>query len=40
MAYIVRFGLPEGRLIKIVAVARSEEHVYILEGGYCNKAGV
>ncbi|MGH7917774.1 MAG: hypothetical protein ACREQE_09915, partial [Candidatus Binataceae bacterium] len=25
--------------IKLVAVARSEEHVYILAGGYCNHAG-
>ncbi|MGH8012387.1 MAG: hypothetical protein ACREQ4_07805, partial [Candidatus Binataceae bacterium] len=39
IAFIVKFSPPEGKLIKLVAVARSEEHVYILEGGYCNHAG-
>ena len=39
IAYLVKFSPPPGKLIKLVAVARSDEHVYILEGGYCNKAG-
>ncbi|MGH7934001.1 MAG: hypothetical protein ACREQN_12675 [Candidatus Binataceae bacterium] len=39
MAYIVKFTPPAGKLIKLVAIARSDEHVYILEGGYCNHAG-
>ena len=39
IAYLVKFSPPAGKLIKLVAVARSDEHVYILAGGYCNKAG-
>jgi hypothetical protein len=39
LAFIVKFSPPSGKLIKMIAVARSEEHVYILEGGYCNHAG-
>lgn len=30
---------PAGKLIKIVAVARSDEHVFNLSGGRANKAG-
>ncbi len=39
IAYLLRFNPPAGRLIKLIAVARSDEHVYLLHGGYCNKAG-
>ncbi len=39
LAYLVKFSPPAGKLIKIVAVARSTEHTYVLEGGYCNRAG-
>lgn len=39
LAYLVKFNPPVGKLIKIVAVARSDEHTYVLEGGYCNRAG-
>jgi hypothetical protein len=39
IAFLVRFTPPEDRLIRLVAVARSDEHVYVLDGGYCNKAG-
>jgi len=39
IAYLVKFSPPAGKLIKLVAIARSDEHVYILAGGYCNKAG-
>ena len=39
LAYLVKFSPPEGKLIKVVAVTRSDEHVYILAGGYCNKVG-
>ena len=39
MAQIVRFSPPPGMLIKIVANARSEEHIYILSGGHCDKSG-
>jgi hypothetical protein len=38
-ACLLRFSPPAARLIKIVAVARSDEHIYILEGGHCNKLG-
>jgi len=39
VAYLLRFSPPAGKLIRIVAVARSDEHIYILEGGHCNKMG-
>lgn len=39
IAFLVKFTPPQGKLIKLVAVARSDEHVYLLEGGYCNKSG-
>ncbi len=39
MAQIVRFSPPAGMLIKIVANARSDEHIYILSGGHCDKSG-
>jgi hypothetical protein len=38
-ACLLRFSPPDGKLVKIVAVARSDEHIYILEGGHCNKLG-
>ncbi len=39
LAQIVRFSPPAGTLIKIVANARSDEHIYILTGGHCDKSG-
>ena len=39
IAYLLRFRPPEGKLIKIVAVARSDEHVFNLGGGRANKSG-
>lgn len=39
LAYLVKFNPPAGKLIKIVAVARSDEQTYVLEGGYCNRVG-
>ncbi len=39
IAYLARFDPPPGKLIKIVAVARSDEHVYVLEGGSCTRSG-
>jgi hypothetical protein len=39
MACMIKFSPPAGKLIKSVSVARSDEHVYLLEGGYCNRAG-
>ncbi len=39
VAYLLKFRPPAGKLLKIVATARSDEHVYLLEGGYCNRAG-
>jgi hypothetical protein len=38
-AYLLRLVPPPDRLVRIIAVARSDEHVFLLEGGYCNKAG-
>ena len=39
VAYLVRFSPPEGKLIKVVAVARSDEHVFNLAGGRTRKSG-
>jgi hypothetical protein len=40
IAYLLRASPPAGKLIKIVAVARSDEHVFNLTGGgRSNKAG-
>ena len=39
IAFLVKFSPPQGKLIKLVAVARSDEHVYILDGGHCDKVG-
>jgi len=39
IAHLLKPSPPFSKLIKIVADARSEEHVYILESGYCNKSG-
>jgi hypothetical protein len=39
VAYTIRFKPPAGKLLKVVATARSDEHVYLLEGGYCNRVG-
>jgi len=38
IAYLLRIT-PPGKIIKTIAIARSDEHVYVLEGGYRNKAG-
>lgn len=35
----MRFTPPEGKTIKIVAVARSDEHVLAVDGGYGTKSG-
>jgi hypothetical protein len=39
IAWLVRFRPPPGKLIKIVAVARSDEHIWSIEGGRTNKRG-
>jgi hypothetical protein len=39
IAYLVKFNPPSGALLKVVATARSDEHVYLLQGAYCNRAG-
>ena len=39
VAHLQRVSPPPGKLIKIVAVARSDEHVYNLGGGRTNKSG-
>ena len=38
-AWLVKFAPPPGKLIKIVATARSDEHVFNLEGGRVTKTG-
>jgi hypothetical protein len=39
VAYLLKFTPPQGKLIRLVATALSDEHVFILEGGYCDKRG-
>lgn len=38
-AWLVKFMPPPGKLIKIVATAMSDEHVFNLEGGRATKSG-
>jgi hypothetical protein len=40
IAWLAKFSPPPGKLIKIVATALSDEHVFNLEGGRATKAGV
>jgi hypothetical protein len=39
IAWLVKFSPPSGKLIKIVATALSDEHVFSLEGGRVTKSG-
>ena len=39
IAWLVKFTPPEGKLIKIVATALSDEHVFNLQGGRATKSG-
>src|SRR5580700_9602615 len=39
IAWLVKFSPPPGKLIKIVATALSDEHVFNLEGGRTTKSG-
>jgi hypothetical protein len=39
IAWLARFTPPPGKLIKIVATALSDEHVFNLEGGRATKTG-
>ena len=39
IAWLAKFSPPPGNLIKIVATALSDEHVFNLEGGRVTKAG-
>ena len=39
ISWIARFLPPPGKLIKIVATALSDEHIFALEGGRATKSG-
>ena len=39
IAWLVKFTPPPGKLIKIVATALSDEHVFNLQGGRATKSG-
>ena len=39
ITWLVKFSPPPGKLIKIIAVALSDEHVFMLGGGRSNKSG-
>ena len=40
IAWLAKFSPPPGKLIKIVAKALSDEHVFYLEGGRTTKSGM
>jgi hypothetical protein len=39
IAYLLKITPPPGKLVRAIAVSRSDESVFLLEGGYTNKAG-
>lgn len=39
IAWLLRFIPPEGKVIRVIAVARSDEHIFGLEGGRGTKSG-
>ena len=39
IAWLVKFSPPTGKLIKIVATALSDEHIFSLQGGRSTKSG-
>lgn len=39
IAYLVKFEPPPGKVMKIVAVAQSDEHMFSLEGGRSTTSG-
>ena len=39
IAWLVKFTPPSGKLIKIVATALSDEHIFSLQGGRSTKSG-
>lgn len=39
IVYLAKFEPPPGKVIKIVAVAQSDEHIFSLEGGRSTKSG-
>ena len=39
IAWLVKFSPPSGKLIKIIATALSDEHVFSLQGGRSTKSG-
>src|SRR5262252_3821020 len=39
IAWLAKFSPPPGKLVKIVATALSDEHVFNLEGGRATKSG-
>ena len=39
IAWLVKFSPPPGKLIKIVATALSDEHIFSLQGGRSTKSG-
>ena len=39
ISWIVQFTPPAGKLIKIIAVALSDEHIYTMEGGRSTRSG-
>ena len=38
-SYLLKLSPPQGKMIKAVANARSDEHIFTLSGGYCDRSG-
>jgi hypothetical protein len=39
IVWLLRFSPPPGKVVKVIATARSDEHIFRLEGGRATKAG-
>ncbi len=39
LSYLLKLCPPEGKIIKAVGKARSDEHIFILAGGFCDRTG-
>lgn len=39
IAYLLKLCPPDGHMINLVATSRSDEHSWVLEGGFCDRQG-
>lgn len=38
-AYLLKLCPPDGKMINLVATSRSDEHSWVLDGGFCDRQG-